>query len=416
MPTNPAYPQGDIRRYGADPTGTNDSTAAVQSALSINQDVYIPAGTYVITATLTNGIAGRRIHGDGPQISILKPVGAITTLVNSAPLNIVMMDNVGISGDSSTLDGITQAVGTTLASSVFQNVFVTVGGRAFYLFEEFSTQLINCNASSYNNNVFELQGGNTTRLAGCYAVQVGVGCYGYRLYGGGQLDSCNGIDSSGGADWGLFGANTAKGDPVTMAYYVSMTNCNIEDFNNYGVRLRGTGYAKLSGGSIQAKASGTYQAEVYVEYSNNLVIIENVMLAPKGAVRGRKAAVFMDADSTIVVTGDTFAPRYDVNGTLYCLPLVMSSYPGHLQRAVCINNLDVAQLYNRYAGTAVLAGGIMSVVFQVPQWDANYSVLVTGNAFETFQVTNKTTNGFVIMSSNPASSASVDWMAVRTGT
>jgi hypothetical protein len=415
-PVSPGYAPGDVRRYGADPTGLADSTAAVQTALNARQHVYIPAGTYLITSPLSNAVAGRRVYGDGPQTSILKPVGPISTLINSAPLNIVTMDNFGISGDSSTLDGITQAAGTTLASSVFENIFVTVGGRAFYLFEEFSTQLVNCNASSYNNNVFELQGGNTTRLAGCYAVQVPAGYYGYRLYGGGQLDSCNGIDSPNGGDWGLFGAVASKGDPATMAYYVSMTNCNIEDFDNYGVRLRGTGYAKLSGGSFQAKATGTYQAELYVEYSNNLVIVENVMVVSKGAARARKAAIFMSGNSNIFVVGNNFDPHYEVDGTLYSLPQIVSTYPGYLQRAVCINNLDVSQLYNRYSGTAVLAGGSASVTFRVSQWDANYHVLVSGNAAEIFQVLNKTTGGFVIASSNPASTASVDWMVVRTGT
>ena len=31
-PTNLAYQQGDVRRYGADPTGTTDSTAALRTA------------------------------------------------------------------------------------------------------------------------------------------------------------------------------------------------------------------------------------------------------------------------------------------------------------------------------------------------------------------------------------------------
>jgi hypothetical protein len=416
-PTNLAYQQGDVRRYGADPTGVADSTAAIQNALTVGQDVYIAAGTYVITSALSNGVAGRRIHGDGPKVSILKPTGAINTLVNSAGLNMALMDNFGISGDSTTLDGITQAAGTTMAASVFQNIFVTVGGRAFYLFEEFNTQLINCNASSFNNNVFELQGGNTTRLAGCYASQVPAGFYGYRLYGGAQLDSCNGIDTPAGGDWGLFGSAISKGDPVSLSYYVSMTNCNVEDFNNYGVRFRGTGYAKLSGGFIQAKATGTYQAEVYVEYSNNLVLLENVKISPKGGTRAKKAAIFMDADSYIYVITDHYTvPQYDINGTLCSLPCILSTSPGYLQRAVGINNLDVSQLYNRYVGTATLAGGAAAVIFANAQWDANYCVLVTGNATESFKVTNKATTGFSIMSSNTASTAKVDWMAVRTGT
>jgi hypothetical protein len=95
-PTNLAYQQGDVRRYGADPTGATDSTGGIQNALNVGQDVYIAAGTYVITSALSNSVAGRRIHGDGPKVSILKPTGAINTLVNSAALNMALMDNFGI--------------------------------------------------------------------------------------------------------------------------------------------------------------------------------------------------------------------------------------------------------------------------------------------------------------------------------
>lgn len=201
-PTNLAYVQGDVRRYGADPSGVGNSTAAIQNALNVGADVYLPPGTYQITTALTNGVSGRRIYGAGPSASILRPVGAIATLVNSAPLSIVVMDNFGISGDSTTLDGISQASGTTVAGSRFENLTVTVGGRAFYLPQEFNIQLVNCHGSSYNNNVFELQGGNTTSLQGCYAHQVPVGCYGYRIYCGAHLDSCTGIDTPAGGDWG----------------------------------------------------------------------------------------------------------------------------------------------------------------------------------------------------------------------
>ena len=122
-------------------------------------DVHIAGGQlYDHSGTLSNSIQGRRIYGDGPKVSVLQPTGAIDTLVNSSPLNMVMMDNFGIYGDDTTLDGITQASGTSMTASVLQNIFVTVGGRAFYLFDEFNTQLINCNGSSFNNNVFELQG------------------------------------------------------------------------------------------------------------------------------------------------------------------------------------------------------------------------------------------------------------------
>jgi hypothetical protein len=415
-PTNLAYAQGDVRRYGADPSGAGDSTTAIQNALNVGADVYLPPGTYQITAALTNSVSGRRIYGAGPSASILKPVGAIATLVNAAPLSIVLMEGFGISGDSTTLDGISQAGGTAVAASRFQDLTVTVGGRAFYLPQEFNIQLVNCQGSSYNDNVFELQGGNATSLKGCYAHQVPAGKYGYRIYCGAHLDSCTGIDTPAGGDWGLFGAAVSKGDSDNYQFSVILTNCDIEDFNNYGIRLRGNGYAKITGGAIQAKATGTYQAEIYIEYTHELVLVENVALYPKGATRAKKAPIYADQGSYVIVVGNTFPTQCDVGGTLCTLPVISASAPASLSLAVNINSLDVSNLYNRYAGKAVLAAGTAVVSFGVRQGDTNYMVLVTGNQSEIFTVTNKTASGFTITSSNAASTALVDWMSLRTGT
>lgn len=416
-PVNYFYAPGNVCRYGADPTGSADSTVAIQNALNVVQKVYIPTGNYKITAALTNGVTKRRVHGDGPALSVLRPVGPINTLVNTAPLSCVLMSDFGIMGDPSTLDGITQAAGTTVFESRFENLDVWTGGRAFYLPGEFNTELVNCQGSSYHDNVFELNGGNSTSLKGCYAHQVPVGKYGYRIYCSAHLDSCTGIDSPEGGDWGLFGAATIRGDAVNENYQVIVENCDVEDFNNTGIRLRGTGYAKICGTAITAKASGTYQAEAYVEYGSGLITFENCNFYNKGATRTRKSAIYGENDFTVMLIGTFFTPHaYEVAGVLYTLPVMNTSYPAYLQRAININSLDVSQLYSRYAGTAVLTAGVATVTFAVPQPYTGYQLLVTGNVSEIFSVSNKTVSGFVINSSNPASTASVDWMLLRTGT
>jgi hypothetical protein len=415
-PTNFNYPPGNVLRYGADPTGTADSTAAIQSALTVAQAVYLPAGNYTISTALTNGIVARRIHGDGPALSVLHPTGAICTLINTAPLSCVLMDNLGIQGDSSTLDAITQASGTTVCESRFENLDVWTGGRAFYLPNEFDTELVNCQGSSYGANVFELAGGNSTALRGCYAHQVPTGCYGYRIYASAHLDSCTGIDSPNGGDWGLFGASVLRGDAVNATFAVTLTNCDVEDFNNTGVRLRGTGFAKITGGAFDAKASGTYTAELYVEYSDGLIIIENTAFYQKGATRGSLAALYGENDFTVMMVGNCTPAQYDVAGVLYTLPIIASSYPGYLTRAININALDVAQMFSRYAGTVVLSSGVATVTFGVPQPYTGYLVLITGSACEAYSVADKTVSGFTIASNNPSSTASVDWMLLRRGT
>ena len=65
-PTNYSYSSGNILRYGADPTGSTDSTMAFNQALSCNPSVYIPgtSQTYALSGTL-NIQSNQAIYGDG---------------------------------------------------------------------------------------------------------------------------------------------------------------------------------------------------------------------------------------------------------------------------------------------------------------------------------------------------------------
>ena len=66
--------------FGADPTGTLDSTGAIQAALNTGSAVYIPAGTYSISALVYTATSGQRVFGDG----ILQTIIQNTT--NNEPL------------------------------------------------------------------------------------------------------------------------------------------------------------------------------------------------------------------------------------------------------------------------------------------------------------------------------------------
>ena len=63
-----------VTQYQADPTGTSDSTAAIQAALddvpATGALVYLPAGTYLISAALTVK-ANTTIQGDGDGATII---------------------------------------------------------------------------------------------------------------------------------------------------------------------------------------------------------------------------------------------------------------------------------------------------------------------------------------------------------
>jgi hypothetical protein len=72
-PTNYAYPPGNVLRYGADPTGANDSTNAFNAATLASfapieptayRTAYVPAGRYKLTSTVYVP-TGTILHGDG---------------------------------------------------------------------------------------------------------------------------------------------------------------------------------------------------------------------------------------------------------------------------------------------------------------------------------------------------------------
>lgn len=69
-----------VRDFGAVGDGVTDDTIALQSALSQARAVHVPAGTYLISNTLTIGY-GRTLAGDG-QSSVIKGSGAGFDLIH----------------------------------------------------------------------------------------------------------------------------------------------------------------------------------------------------------------------------------------------------------------------------------------------------------------------------------------------
>lgn len=71
----------NVLTYGADATGTEDSTTAFQAAISTGYPVYVPAGTFNVgTATITMTTPYQRIYGDGLLSQIHVPNTANLTV------------------------------------------------------------------------------------------------------------------------------------------------------------------------------------------------------------------------------------------------------------------------------------------------------------------------------------------------
>lgn len=77
----------NIIAYGADSTGSADSTAAIQRAIDTGKTIYIPKGTYRLTATLTMDTHYQRMFGDGQDLSIIKPDNTAFTALTIASVS-----------------------------------------------------------------------------------------------------------------------------------------------------------------------------------------------------------------------------------------------------------------------------------------------------------------------------------------
>lgn len=71
----------NVLDYGADPTGIADSTAAFNTAIATTKSVYVPAGTYLLNATINNKTI---IYGDGSFVSVLKPFNTAIAVMTYA--------------------------------------------------------------------------------------------------------------------------------------------------------------------------------------------------------------------------------------------------------------------------------------------------------------------------------------------
>jgi hypothetical protein len=61
----------NIITFGADRTGTNDSTTAIQNAVNTGKPVFIPPGTYMVSNGITCSTVGQKIFGAGRTASTI---------------------------------------------------------------------------------------------------------------------------------------------------------------------------------------------------------------------------------------------------------------------------------------------------------------------------------------------------------
>ena len=92
----------NVKAYGAKGDGVTDDTAAIQAAFSqTGRTVCIPAGTYVVSSTLTPTCAA--IIGEGETTSVIRPTAAVTKAVSIGAVGYPFaLSSFGVNGTNTT--------------------------------------------------------------------------------------------------------------------------------------------------------------------------------------------------------------------------------------------------------------------------------------------------------------------------
>ena len=105
---NTDYPPQNVLRYGADPTGLADSTLSLIRAVSLNDEVLVPAGDYKISGTISKTLTKSfRIQGAGQ---------GVTRLFQHSDADALALSNTSAPGAQITIEGLSLVPATSMSS------------------------------------------------------------------------------------------------------------------------------------------------------------------------------------------------------------------------------------------------------------------------------------------------------------
>lgn len=343
-----------VKSYGAIGDGVADDTAAIQSMLTDLGYFTLTDGTFKITDSLVVPLSknlGAIISGNGMEKSTLNCVGMVgKPAIKGAGAGAYRfsMRDFSIIGDA---DNCVNFDAThAFYQSSFDNLVLRSGaGSCFKMDEHFSCSWNNVHVQSVGGHGFEIEGGNSTVLIGCYAhnFTVGNGKAGYRIRNNATLIGCNGVDS--GDAWGIFGDSTAYGIS-DYTFQIRLIGCNIEDFDKYALGLVFGGSLNINGSTFTAKSSGTFETLIKGNLSTAItgwrLSERGNVYQSKGSTRSGQSNILSGTPAMIDAASSVFIDYYNTGvSILYPVGNISISSPAFGVAGIRIPSLDTDRFF-----------------------------------------------------------------------
>lgn len=347
-----------VKWFGATGNGTTDDTATIQSAITAAQitraGVYLPAGNYKVSRTLTVTAADVWITGAGIGSTVITTTATAADVIyffNSTTFALGGVRDLGITGPG----GATAGSAIHISAEAIRLERLAITGT--YNGVVFDANSVACRAtgvdvSSVGNDSFLVIGGNNQYLDNCTTFQQqgapgGAGFHVTNSNGGPWLTNC--VSSS--QTNGLLVATAAGGTVVDLF----AVNCDFDDSANNGITIDsssgGTIFALkftncrgcFSGGKgVAINGAGTYDLQFSnCEFSKNVqqgvfiangssIGFSNCLVNGNAATGGGFNGIDIDGGTIIRFEGGASGPyHFDTSGNNQTYGIaIQSSFTG----------------------------------------------------------------------------------------